>query len=266
VRISGLTDFPLYLADDVVGYIPAPNQSGVVFGTNDWVFNELSMGTDRSFSPDDRPDILLIGDSLVLGGNLYAQREKLGPMLSESLPGSNVWPVSAGSWSLLNELAYLKLHPEVTSRVDLFVFVLNKEDFKAPSVWRSEATHPRFRSSLALVQIAKKANPFERPGDTPLSARDWRSEWADFLKSTSKRIVVVLYPHKDLAGYADLNQRGDDLQALEVFPGQVTLLRLSSKSEWTPSLYRDSIHPKREGNALLARFLVEAVTRVASAR
>jgi hypothetical protein len=66
VRASRITDFPLYNSDPVLGYVPAPNQSGAVFGTNDWVFNELSMGTANSFAPNSWQDILLIGDSIVL--------------------------------------------------------------------------------------------------------------------------------------------------------------------------------------------------------
>lgn len=111
VRALGLVDFPLYDANAQIGYIPAANQQGSFLNKNDWQFNALHMGAP-AFAPDPARDVLLVGDSLVYGGNTYRQPERLGPALQTLLQergGGQVWPISAGSWALRNELAYMRL-------------------------------------------------------------------------------------------------------------------------------------------------------------
>ncbi|MDP1125438.1 hypothetical protein Q5O12_28365, partial [Klebsiella pneumoniae] len=76
-----------------------------------WQFNSLSMGSGPFF-PSSDIDTLLIGDSIVLGGNPYRQQDRLGPVLQMDSKHA-VWPISAGSWSISNELIYLKDHPDV---------------------------------------------------------------------------------------------------------------------------------------------------------
>ena len=130
---------PLYKADNQLGYIPAPNQSGAFLHSRQWRFNEYSMGS-AAFEPDPRRfNILLVGDSIVLGGNPLNQSDRLGPQL-EKLSGWQVWPVSAGSWALQNELAYLRTHPDVLQRVDAVAIVSNSGDFGEPSSWASPVT------------------------------------------------------------------------------------------------------------------------------
>src|SRR5262249_11242049 len=99
-RVSGIGDFPLYIQDAEIGFIAAPNQSGAFLRKNDWMFNEYSMASG-AYLPSNEDNTLLIGDSIVQGGNPLAQREKLGPQL-ERLLGYPVWPVGVGGWALLN--------------------------------------------------------------------------------------------------------------------------------------------------------------------
>ena len=151
LRTSGIIDFPLYDANSIIGYIPKPSQNGSFLNKNVWQFNSLSMGASE-FKPTNTIDTLLIGDSVVLGGNPYRQEDRLAPQLQleTKLP---IWPISAGSWGLRNELIYLKLHPEVVNSVDRFIFVLNSGDFDKASSWSCEITHPRSYPILALSLI-----------------------------------------------------------------------------------------------------------------
>jgi hypothetical protein len=99
LRMAGTLDFPLFEAGPPYGYIPKHSQSGAFLHKNDWVFNERSMGTSRPFEASgDAVDTLLIGDSIVSGGNPYRQGQRLGPQLEERI-GGRVWPISASSWS-----------------------------------------------------------------------------------------------------------------------------------------------------------------------
>jgi|SRR5450830_1296185 len=120
VRALGAVDFPLYDADNTIGYIPKANQSGSFLNKNDWVFNDLHMGSGRQFAPSTKLDVLLVGDSIVLGGNPLRQSERLASQV-EGGTDLAVWPISAGSWSLHNELTYLRQHTQVVRAVDAIV-------------------------------------------------------------------------------------------------------------------------------------------------
>jgi hypothetical protein len=48
VRISGVTDFPIYDVENEIGYLPKANQSGTFLEKNDWYFNGKSMPVKRT--------------------------------------------------------------------------------------------------------------------------------------------------------------------------------------------------------------------------
>ena len=152
IRLIGLINFPLVIADNKIGYIYKPNQHGSFLNRNDWRFNSHSMQNDEEFLPSNSLDVLLIGDSIVAGGNSFKKEDRLGSKLARDL-NTQVWSISAGSWSLLNELIYLENHPEVIQGIDKFIFILNSGDFTRPSSWSCEYTHPRSYPYLSLIHI-----------------------------------------------------------------------------------------------------------------
>ena len=85
VRWQGVVDFPLYDVDEGIGYIPKASQRGTYLGKISWQVNEKNM-TSESWAPNQRQDLLLIGDSIVWGGEEYKHEEKLGPSLQVCLP------------------------------------------------------------------------------------------------------------------------------------------------------------------------------------
>src|SRR6476620_6499984 len=122
-RLSGIVDVPTYSVDDEIGYIPAPNQSGRFLNRNAWVFNDRSMGTGKNWDPTKRQNLLLIGNSIVIGGNPLDQKERLGTLIEKNLNGKyDVWPVAAGGWSNVNETVYLNRNPDVVSHANFFVW------------------------------------------------------------------------------------------------------------------------------------------------
>lgn len=261
LRFTHVADFPVYLADNQIGYIPAPNQSGAFLGHNDWAFNELSMGTPAPFSPtENKTDILLVGDSIVLGGNPFRQVDKLGPQL-EQLSGDSVWPISAGSWALQNEVQWLITHSNVTARVDHIVLVLNSADFGKPSSWRSELTHPRSHPVSVLQYVLNKylLKPDQPP--TPASLlvlpQDPFEMLSGFAATYSKPIDIWLYPKKAEfeAGERpspELAEMADKLKSMPEL-SQVNLYFVSEIKGWSTGLYRDAIHPVPDGFHLFAQ-------------
>lgn len=247
-RISGVTDFPLYENSPALGYIPAPGQQGKFLNVNDWAFNERSMGVSQRFAPTGRTDIVLLGDSIVYGGNPLRQADKVGPAL-ERATGLDVWPVAAGSWGLANQLAYLKANPDVRAAADVLVFVLNRGDFDGASVWASELTHPTQRPTVALLYTAERyAAPrlgLELVDQKPPAPVDWREDWHRL--TAGKRVIVVRYP-----------DRGEPAFDWPAMPG-AEIIDLAADPAWKPAHYRDDIHTNAAGSRALAEIIARAI-------
>lgn len=264
LRLMGLADFPLYDADSKIGYIPRANQSGAFMKTNDWLFNDEHMG-GPAFKPSAVRDILLIGDSLVYGGNKYRQNEKLGPSLQRALGSqSAVWPVGAGSWSINNELTWLRQHPEVVREVDEIVFVLNSGDLvDESSAWRCESTHPRKHPwSILIYQIRKHLkleDCADIPSDFKVPSRPWKStllEWLNDPIVRQKKVHFVLYPDKPeltAAHTPTTPQLARNMQTV----GKYSVINVGGHPDWGPDLYEDGIHPTAKGNEVLGRIIAE---------
>lgn len=234
-----LTHVPLYRLG-VEGYVPAPNQRGAVFFRR-WAYNDLSMGVAEPFKPE---GVLLLGDSIVNGGNYHDQADRLGPQLEKRL-GRDVWPVSAGGWGLANQLAYIKAHPEV-EQLDTIVFVLNATDSHQGD-WLGETlmpTHPPLFAPAYAWQrwIAKD----KQIGRRPLPA--WEPEWRALLARYKGRVVVVGYPIPN-----DLKQHADPLRWIEA-PEKIEV-------PWTANLYEQGVHPGPKGTALLAGIIADGLRR-----
>jgi hypothetical protein len=157
VRWSGLVDFPVYTVDSEIGYLPAPNQSGKFLNKNRWVFNDRSMATEVAWNPNKRPNLLLIGNSIVMGGNPYDQPDKLGPLLQGRLgEGFAVWPIAAGGWSNVNQGVYLRRNPDVLKAADFFVWEYMHGGFSQLSPNRGPYVFPEERPLWASWYVLRR--------------------------------------------------------------------------------------------------------------
>jgi hypothetical protein len=270
VRALGIVDFALYEANAQIGYIPAANQHGSFLNKNDWQFNALHMGAP-AFQPDPARDVLLVGDSLVYGGNTYRQSERLGPTLQTLLQerGGQVWPISAGSWALRNELAYMRLNPQVPASVKRIVFVLNTGDFdNTASSWACELTHPRTRPVVALWYLVNKyVHAFEPCGDAPAALKvpdgDLAGELQAFMALHGAKTSFVLYPDKPEAADAALEAKHFAAgEALLTAAGATRLVHVLQDKRWGVGWYKDGIHPTAAGFGVLANIIKDDLDRV----
>jgi hypothetical protein len=264
LRAMGVGDFPLYDANNEIGYIPKANQQGALLNKNHWIFNAQHMGAGE-FKPGPGRDVLLVGDSLVYGGNAYSQPERLGPSLARHLPaGSQVWPIAAGSWSVHNELTWLMRHPEVVRQVDDVVFVFNSGDLEnTGSSWRCQSTHPTKAPVSLLWYTVVKQMRLENCPDVPegmaVPDRPWRTTLKAWLASPEvqgKRVHFVLYPDKNefqRGGKPMLPQMENKLQQV----GVTRALDVGNDPRWNLSLFKDGIHPTPEGNEVLGTMVAE---------
>jgi hypothetical protein len=281
VRASGATDFPVYAVDPAIGYYPLPNQSGSFLHFNRWFFNDRSLGVERPWNPDGRINVLLIGNSVVIGGNPYDQQDRLATLLQKRLGDRYaVWPVAAGGWNAVNELRFLERHPELVAAADFFVWEYGTEGFVAPTAWPGETLRPTHPPRSALLYVIGKyllgplglAAP---PAPAPVERR--HDDYAQFvamigrLSAASARTppgIVWLYPER--ASLRDI-PRGvpwpADRARIERLADEhrLEVVDFTREPRWTPGLYKDPIHPTLEGNRVAAELLAAAIGRVLQA-
>jgi len=262
VQLLGFVDVPIYLGNNQIGYIPAPNQSGAFMRSHTWHFNEYSMGAG-SFKPDSkRFNLLLVGDSLVLGGNPLSEPERLGPQL-EKLTGWQVWPISAGSWAMQNELTYMRQHLAILDKMDAIVIMSNSGDFDVPSSWASDLTHPLHHPFPGLIYLVRKyaLQPSIPPRVNPkmqVPLRDWQHDLHELSQQFKKPIYIFMYPNS--AEFHDGVKRQSQLDSkIPLIQAQLAdtakIYKVSNDKNWNKTLYRDDIHPNGNGNSVLARIL-----------
>lgn len=249
-----MLNFPLYEADSTVGYWLKPNQHGTYLFNNDWAFNSNSMGVGGEFRPSRNFDLLLVGDSLVLGGNPLRQRDKLGPIVARST-GWSVWPISAGSWAMQNELAFLNRNQTIANQVDAIVFVLNSGDFSKPSSWASQITHPRTYPRLYIWYLFQKC--CYTPNSIPpnqlfVRERNVLSMWQSFNRISRVPVIVIAYPARN-----EVNENCNWVPTQ--FESSGRWFCYHQPKSGIAENYRDDIHPSVTGDLRLAKFVQAAV-------
>jgi hypothetical protein len=259
-RLTRISDFPVYEANNKIGYIPKASQQGKFLWTHDWIFNEYHMGAD-TFKPSNAEDILLVGDSIVLGGNPLKKSERLGPTLQRKI-NLAVWPISAGSWGMRNQLIYLNSNPDVVKNIDTFIFVWNSGDFNKASSWSCVLTHPTHPPISAFlyafqkyVYSYQKCNSEIKP-EYLVASGDWHSELKSFINSAemkNKKVVAYLYPDINEQKDVNLMKQMLDSRINEIQEAGIQyVVSIGHDPRWGISNYRDGIHPSGQGNKVLA--------------
>jgi hypothetical protein len=107
LRYAGFGSYPIYDIDNEIQYIPAANQHGRHRNRDPWFSQQQTYGKYFNWSPEIHPNLLLIGNSIVLGGDTSNPEDWLGPLLEKALGGRyTAWSVAANNWSNVNEMTY----------------------------------------------------------------------------------------------------------------------------------------------------------------
>jgi hypothetical protein len=276
IRFSGLVDFPVYHTDAEIGYMPEPSQQGQFLNKNDWVFNDKSMGVVHSWSPSKNQNIVLIGNSIVMGGNPYAQRDKLGPLLQARMGGQYaVWPVAAGGWTNVNESVYLQRNPDVSKAASFFVWEYMQGGLSTASAWRGEYVFPTQKPVLASWYVLRRYvlpkfinfDMNELPPTGAVAAKNmaiFELELSKIASSTGKKMpgILFIYPVKQQylqakAGVEWLPEREQVEKLAKAY--NVKVVDISSRPEWNEAMYREETHPTVKGNEVLADILASEI-------
>lgn len=277
VRLSGVVDFPTYSVDDRIGYIPKPNQSGSFLHTHAWVFNDRSMGTSSPWNPARRPSILLIGNSIVMGGNPFDQKDKLGPLMQQRIGDEYaVWPIAAGGWTNVNEMVYLARNPDVGPSARFFVWEYMGGGLSTLAQWHGDYVFPHERPLWASWYAFRRyiwphlyhEHMSELPpvgAPDPAQVKRFEAAVAGLCRGIRPQCpgLLFLYPvrtellqarqgHEWLKERAEIGHIARD--------NGLSILDISKRPEWNEDLYRaDGVHPTVQGNVALAAILSSAI-------
>jgi hypothetical protein len=157
----------IYVGDDKIGYLLAPNQRTRRFG-NRIEINQYSMRSapiEKTALPSTLR-VLLLGDSIANGGWWTDQDNTISSLMMRSLNAVNIGKyqeievlnASANSWGPRNELAYLQRFG--TFNAEAIVLLINTDDLFATTptslpVGR-DRNYPDSKPALALVEVFER--------------------------------------------------------------------------------------------------------------
>jgi len=165
----------IYIADEQIGYLLAPNQRTRRFG-NRIEINQYSMrspGTSKTRNPSTLR-VLLIGDSIANGGWWTDQNQTISSQIQRYLTTAQldsnftefeVLNASANSWGPRNELAYLQRFGTFDAQV--VVLLINTDDLFATAptslpVGR-DRNYPANKPPLGLIEVWQRYASKQQP-------------------------------------------------------------------------------------------------------
>ena len=284
LRIIGFGKPLIYIADEQIGYLLAPNQSTRRFG-NRIAINQYSMRGDP-IEKTPLPStlrVLLLGDSIANGGWWIDQAwtisslmiRSLTPIVSQYFPKVEVLNASANSWGPRNELAYLQKFGNFHSQA--VVLMINTDDLfaKAPTsmpVGR-DRNYPDHQPAMALVEAfnryLSKPKPIpeidDEAGDRVGFNLEAISKIQALTHQANSQFLLVMTPL--LREISEPGSRDYEMiarQRLSEFCQEqkisyIDFLPVFNSNSDPVSLYQDHIHLNLQGNQLVSQAIERSV-------
>jgi len=289
--LFGFGNPPLYIADDQVGYLLAPNQCLRRFG-NRFAINEYSMRSPQieAKRPISTLRVLLLGDSIANGTSWTHQKRTISALLAgqlqemKSFERVEVLNASANSWGPRNELAYLQRFGTFDAQVVLLL--INTDDLFATaptSVQVGRDRHyPNRNPPSAIAEVFNryllKAPPIPEMEVVKAEAGDRvglnleaiaaiqaiaKVNDAKFLLAMTPRLWEIDEPGSrdyEFLGRSRLNEFTKDRQIT-----YLDFLPMFRNMDWPERLYRDQIHLSGQGNQKVSEVLGQAAIAIITA-
>lgn len=280
--LLGFGNPPLYIADDDIGYLLAPNQRVRRLG-NLIAINQYSMRTEAiEKSPAANTlRVFLLGDSIVNGNWWTDQSETLSARIENELsspdqPAAEVLNASANSWGPRNQIAYLQRFGIFESQI--VMLVINTDDLfgtqPSPLQVGKDRSYPDQKPLLALSELTsrlKKQPPIpglkeihnesgDRIGKNLLAIENIEK----YVATHDAQLLLAMTPLKRevLHGPRDYEvvarQRVDELVAQQHIP-YIDFLTAFQDTPDPAGLYRDHIHLSPTGNSLVTQSLTDLI-------
>jgi hypothetical protein len=246
---------------------------------NDWYFNDKNMPIRENWNPAGEKNVLLIGNSIVMGGNPYKQSDKLVSQIQTRLSVNNkVWPIAAGGWTQLNEIAYLKRHPELTAEAGYLAWEYMSGGLSRASPWRGDYVFPSKKPIYATWYFIRRyifpqfmpaflESELPATGDAePANLDEFERELQALagIINNGRSGIVWLYPS---LAQLEMAKKGEEWlperQKIEELAKRYRLrvVDVAARPEWSETLYRDGVHPSVDGNKALASILASEIMR-----
>ena len=258
VRFLGIADIPIRLANKELGYIPQANQEGR-FLDNNWAFNDLHMNSLNNFSYTGN-EILILGDSVIWGGNRLDQKERIGKLINDLSRKKNIFIVADISWSFKNQILYIIKFENLFKKVDKIIFVLNGGDFQKPTSWSNCHYQPTNKPKIHLYFALKKyvlktecpdynSSNFLVPD---FEIEDGLSLIESRLPSTS--LELLLFQSKE-----EFSKLQSLKQKIAKYKDKFVKIHeiIDFKNFWSLDSYSDAIHLNKRGTKNLANIIYE---------
>ncbi len=267
----------IYIPDEKIGYLPAPNQRLRRFG-NRIEINEYSMRSPPVGATDSATlRVLLLGDSVANGGWWTDEERTISATIARQIASAvsqkvEVLNASANSWGPRNELAYLQQFGTFAARA--VVLLINTDDLFATAptslVVGRDRNYPSRRPLLALVEVFSRyvwrepSEPEElkaarqEAGDRVGRNLDAIRQMREIASQTNAHFLLAMTPllrEIGQPGSRDYEQKARGRLAALTQSAQISyidFLALFNSTSDPKALYRDHIHLSPSGNELVS--------------
>lgn len=280
----------IYLGDDQIGYLLAPNQHTRRFG-NKIEINQFSMRSSplEKIPAPSTLRVLLLGDSIANGGWWTDQKNTISNLMVNSLKSAiadkyqqvEVLNASANSWGPRNELAYLQQFGNFAAQV--VVLLINTDDLFATSptslpVGR-DRNYPDRKPALALIEVWQRY--LTKPQPIP-ELKAIQQEGGDRVgvnleaiakiqalanQHNSKFLLAMTPLLRELGQPGSLDyeikarQRLSDFTKAQQIP-YIDFLPLFNAAPNPQTLYHDTIHMNLSGNQFVSGVILRSLLEI----
>jgi hypothetical protein len=280
----GFGNPPLYVADEEIGYLLAPNQNLRRFG-NRFQINRYSMRSEdiNPDRPDDTTRIFLVGDSIANGSWWTEQEQTIANLIKKSLAassGKNVEALnaSANSWCPRNQVAYLRRYGTFSAQT--IVLLINTDDlFGAQPTSLQVGRDRNYRERKPFLALGELIGSFLPEKPIPelaeaLSEKGDRvglnlaaiSEINAIARQNDAKLILAITPL--LREVGEGRSKDHEVRARERLKELITTEKITfidfipvfNKTIDPKTLYRDNIHLTPEGNRLVSSRLAAAIS------
>ncbi|MFC4700844.1 hypothetical protein ACFO4O_11790 [Glaciecola siphonariae] len=269
----GFKQSPLYKASNEYEYIYKENQSMNRFG-NQILVNEYSMRSKPLVNEADEFRILLLGDSVVNGGNLTTHSALATSLLEKNLQNNygdsyRVLNASAGSWGPDNAAAYYKEFNNLKESAVVVIFSSHDagDQMTKKPIVDIHPSYPGKQYPLAIFElidryIVPRALRLFKRNNTKLAVDEEKIEaalnpgWESILKLTQQMDTPLhIYLHADIheLSAGEYNEQGQKI--IEFARKNKIPITFDLGNGLSEIHYRDSIHYNDEGQKLMAALL-----------
>ncbi|MBO3459065.1 SGNH/GDSL hydrolase family protein [Aetokthonos hydrillicola Thurmond2011] len=290
LRILGFGNPLIYVADEYIGYLLAPNQRTRRFG-NRIRINEYSMrgeSIQETCSPSTFR-VLILGDSIANGGWWTDQANTISSLMTQFLSVAmkgkfnqvEVLNASANSWGPRNELAYLKRFGSFNAQV--VILLINTDDLFATAptslpVGR-DRNYPDKKPPLALAEFftryVAKPKPIpemkavsDEKGDRVGLNLDAISKIIALTHQANSEFLLVMTPLLREIGEPGsrdyeikARQRLSEFAQIEQIT-YIDFLPVFHSTKDVKNLYQDHIHMNLQGNQVVAEVISQCIVKI----